>query len=72
MVVYQFKLLLWSKLYRIGNKGTKKRIKEHVPKSIEIFWYSEKKKDLPVKVLNASKCSSIVEHLENNPTCDSG
>ena len=45
-----------------------KRFKEHVTKSVENFRFSEKKDDIPVKVLKASKRSSIVEHLIKNST----
>ena len=44
-------------------------MKEHVPNRVENFCFSDKKDDIPVKVLNASKRSSIAEHLVNNPTC---
>ena len=37
--------------------------------SVENFCFSEKKDDIQVKVLNASKCSSIAERLVNNSTC---
>ena len=47
----------------------RKRIKDHAPKSVESFWFSEKKDDIWVIVLNASKCSSIAEHLVINSTC---
>ena len=40
-------------------------IQEHVPKSVEIFRFSEKN-DILVKVLNASKRPSIAENLVNN------
>ena len=50
-------------------KHLRKRINEHLPKSVENFCFLEKKGDVPVKVLNASKRSSIAEHLVNNSTC---
>ena len=46
----------------------RKRIKEHVPKNVENFCFSDKKDDIPVKVINASKRLSIAEHLVNNST----
>ena len=47
----------------------KVKIKEHVPKSVDNFYISKKKNDIPVKVLNVSKRSPIAEHLVNNSTC---
>ena len=43
-------------------------MKERVPKSVENFCFSDKKDDIPVKVINASKRSSIAEHLVKNLT----
>ena len=34
------------------------------------FFCLDKKDDIPAKVLNESKRSSIAEHLVINPTCD--
>lgn len=48
-------------------KTTKKKDKLHVKNSID-FFYSEKKDDIPVKVINASKSSSYAEYLVNNLT----
>ena len=42
----------------------------YVPKSVNNFCYSEKKNGIPIKVLNALKRLSIVEHLVNNSTCE--
>ena len=52
-------------LYLINNKTYKRKLKEHV----ENCCYSEKKNDIPVEVLNASKHSSIAEHFVNNSKC---
>ena len=46
-----------------------KRIKEHVPKSIEEFCKTSNKETKSIRVLNASKRSSIAEHLVKNPDC---
>ena len=40
-----------------------------MPKNIENFCVLDKKDDIPVNVLNASKYSSIAEHLVKNSTC---
>ena len=40
-----------------------------MPKSEESFCCLDNKDIIPAKVLNASKRSSIAQHLINNPTC---
>ena len=47
----------------------RKRIEEHIPKSVESFCCLDNIDDIPDKVLNAFKRSSIAQHLINNPTC---
>ena len=70
MVIYQFSCCCKASYIGLTKRQLRKRIKEHVPKSVDNFCYSEKKDDIPVKVLNASKPSSIAEHLVNNSTCE--
>ena len=41
----------------------------HSTNSVKIFCFLEYKDDRPVKVLKASKCSSIAEQLVNSSTC---
>ena len=53
----------------LTTRHLRNRIKEDVAKSIETFLFSEMKEDISVKVLNASKRSSIAEYLANNTTC---
>ena len=48
-----------------------KRIKEHVPKSIEKFCKMSNKENKFISVVNALKISDIVEHLVNHPNCSS-
>ena len=48
-----------------------KRIKEHVPKSIQEFCKMSNKENKSVRVVNASKRSAIAEHLVNNSNCAS-
>ena len=48
-----------------------KRIKEHVPKSIEEFCKMSDKENKTVRMVNASKRSAIAEHLINNSNCAS-
>ena len=48
-----------------------KRIKEHVPKSIEDFCKMTNKENKSVRVVNASQRSAIAEHLVNNSDCAS-
>ena len=72
--IKQIKLLLNKNVQttsytELTTRHLRKRIKGHVPKSVEIFCFADKKDVIAVKVLNASKRSSIAEHLVNNPTC---
>ena len=46
-----------------------KRVREHIPKSIESYCNSEEKETKSTQVLNALKRSSIAENLINHPTC---
>ena len=69
MIIYQYSCCCTASYIGLTARHLRKRIKEHVPKSIENFCCSDKKDDIPVKVLNASKRSSIAEHLVNNTTC---
>ena len=69
MVVYQFSFYCKASYIELSTRHLRKRIKEHVPKSVENFWFSEKKDDTQVKVVNTSKRSFIREHLVNNSTC---
>ena len=48
-----------------------KRIKEHVPKSIEAFCKMSNKENKAVIMVNASKRSAIAENLINNSNCAS-
>ena len=69
MVIYQFSCCCKASYIGLTTRRLRKRIKDHAPKSVESFWFSEKKDDIWVIVLNASKCSSIAEHLVINSTC---
>ena len=69
MVIYQYSCCCTASYIGLTTRHLRKRIKEHIPKCVENFCLSDKKDDIPVKVLNASKRSSISEHLVNNPTC---
>ena len=69
MVVYQLSCCCKASYIGLTTKQLGKGIKEHVLKSVDKFCYSEKKYDIPVKVLDASKRSSIAEHLVKNSTC---
>ena len=48
-----------------------KRIKEHIPKSIDEFCMMSNKKSKSIRVVNATKRSAIAEHLVNNLDCAS-
>ena len=69
MVIYQFSCFCKASYIGLTSRQLAKRIKEHIPKSVERFCDLKNKDVIPVKVLNASKRSSIAEHLTNNPTC---
>ena len=68
MVIYQYSCCCTASYIGLTTRHLRKRIKEHVPKSVENFCFENKKDDIPVKVLKVSKRSSIAEHLVNNPT----
>ena len=69
MTIFQYSHCCTASYIGFTTKQLRKRIKEHVPKSVDNFCCLDKKDDIPAKVLNASKRSSIAEHLVNNPTC---
>ena len=69
MVIYQFSSCWKASYVGLTTRHLRERIKQHVPKSVEKFCFSKKKDCISVKVLNASKRSSIVENLVNNSTC---
>ena len=69
MVIYQYSCCGRTCFIGLTTRHLRKRIKEHVPKSVEKFCFSDKKVVIPVKVLNVSKRSSTADHLVNNSTC---
>ena len=69
MVKYQFSCFCKASYIGLTTRQLRKRIKEHILKKVENFRLSEKKDDVPIKVINASKRSSIAEHLVNNSLC---
>ena len=69
MVIYRFSCFCKASYIGLTSRQLGKRIKKHIPKSVEKFCDLENKEVISVKVLNASKRSSIAEHLTNNPTC---
>ena len=62
MVIYQYSCCCKASYIGFTTRQLRKRIKEHAPKSVENFCFSDKKDDIPVKVLNTFKSSSIAEH----------
>ena len=68
MVIYQYSCCCKASYIRLTTRHLRKRIKEHVSKCVENFCFSDKKYDILVKVINASKRSSIAEHLISNST----
>ena len=69
MVIYQYSCCCKASYIGLTIRHLRKRIKDHVPKSVENFCFSKKKDDIMVKVLNAFKSLSIAEHLVSNSTC---
>ena len=69
MVIYKYSCYCKANYTRLTTRHQRKRIKEHITKSVDKFSFSEKKDSIPVKVLNASKRLFIKEHLFNNSTC---
>ena len=62
MVIYQYSCCCTASYIGLKTRHLRKRIKEHIPKCVENFCLSDKKDDIPVKVLNSSKRLSILEH----------
>ena len=71
MVVYQFNCFCEDDYIEMTSRQFGKRIKEHVPKSIEEFCKMSDKENKTVRMVNASKRSAIAEHLINNDNCAS-
>ena len=71
MLIYQNSCCCKASYIGLTTRHLRKNIIEHVPKSVDNFCLSVKKDDILVKVLNASKRSSIAEHMVNNSTCAS-
>ena len=69
MVIYQFSCFCKASYIGLTTRQLRKTVKEHIQKNVENFCLSEKKDDVPIKVINASKRSSIAEHLVNNSLC---
>ena len=69
MAIYQYNCCCKASCIWLTTRHLSKRIKEYVPKNVENFCFSQKKDDIPTKVLNASKRSSVAEKLVNNLTC---
>ena len=69
IIVYEFSCCCKASYIKLTTRHIRKRIKEHVPKSVENFCLLYKKDDIPVKVSNESKRSSTAENFVNNSTC---
>ena len=70
MIIYQNSCCWTASYIGLTTRQLRKRIKDHVQKSVDSFSCLDKKYDIPAKVLNASKNSSIPELLVNNPNCE--
>ena len=69
IIIYQYSCCCTANYIGLTTRQLRKTIKEHVPKNVESFGFLDNKDIIPAKVLNASKRSSIAQHLVNNPTC---
>ena len=69
MLVYQYDCFCKATYIGMTSRQLIKRVKEHVPKSVESYCNSEEKERKSTQVLNALKRSSIAEHLVNHPNC---
>ena len=69
MIIYQYSCCCTASYIGLTTRQLRKRIKEHVPKRVENSCCLDKKDEIPAKVFNASKRSSIAEHLVNNLMC---
>ena len=70
MVVYKFNCFCEASYVGMTSRQFGKRIKEHIPKSIDEFCKSNEKTK-SIRVINASKRFAISEHLVNNLDCAS-
>ena len=68
MVIYPYSCCCKTSYIGLTSRHLWKRIKEHVPKSVENVCFSGKKNDKLVKVLYVPKRSSIAENLVKNLT----
>ena len=71
MVVYQFNCFCEENYVGMTSRQFGKRIKEHIPKSIDEFCKTSNKESKSIRVVNATKISAIAEHLVNNLDCAS-
>ena len=61
MIIYQYSCCCTASYIGLTTRQLRKRIKEHVPISVDNFCCLDKKNDIPAKVLNAFKV-----HLSQN------
>ena len=71
MVVYQFNCFCKDSYVRMTSRQFGKRIKEHIPKSTDVFCKTSNKENRSIRLVYASKRSAIAEHLVNNLDCAS-
>ena len=71
MVGYQFICFCEDSYVGMTSRQFGKRIKEHIPKSIEEFCKTSNKENKSIRVVNALKRSAIVKYLVNNLDCAS-
>ena len=71
MVVYQFKGFCQDIYVRMTSRQFGKRIKEHIPKTIDVFCKTSNKENKSIRIVYVSKRSTIAEHLVDNLDCAS-
>ena len=69
IVIYQYSFCFKACYICLTASHLRKRIEEHIPKTVENLCFSDKKDDMPDKVLNAYKRSSTAKHEVNISIC---
>ena len=67
MMIYQNSCCCTASYIGLTTRHLRKRIKEHVPKSVENFCFLDKKDDIPVKDIKT--CSNVFDLIKLAPIC---
>ena len=71
MAVNQLNFFCEESYVDMTSRKFSKRIKEHIPESIDKFCKMSIKKKKSIRVVKALKISPIAEHLVDNSDCES-